>query len=190
VQASLADDDGARQTFDKAVAALGRVDILVLNASVQIPTPWRQITREQFDQQVAVNLRASMELMQLATPPMIERKWGRILTIGSVQEALPHPDMLVYAATKSAQESIARNLARQVAPYGVTVNNLAPGVILTDRNTGRLSNPEYREQVLKLIPTCTFGEPVDCAGAAVLLCSDAGRYINGANLFIDGGMQL
>jgi NAD(P)-dependent dehydrogenase (short-subunit alcohol dehydrogenase family) len=131
-----------------------------------------------------------MELMQLAAPAMRERKWGRILTIGSVQEALPHPDMLVYAASKSAQESMTRNLARQLGGCGITVNNLAPGVILTDRNISRLGDEAYRQRVLDLIPTRTFGQPEDCAAAAVLLCSDAGRYINGANLFVDGGMQL
>lgn len=190
IQASLGADDGARQTFDITVAALERIDILVLNASLQLPTPWLQVTREQFDQQMAVNVRSSMELIQLAAPKMMTRRWGRIVTIGSVQEVLPHPDMLVYAASKNAQESMTRNLARQVACHGVTVNNLAPGVILTDRNIGRLDNDDYRKRVLDLIPTRTFGEPEDCAAAAVLLCSDAGKYINGANLFVDGGMQL
>jgi len=190
VQASLGDRDGPKQTFDKTLAALGRIDILVLNASLQLPTPWIETTREQFEQQVTINLRASMELMQRVAPGMTERKWGRILTIGSVQEARPHPDMLVYAATKSAQESLSRNLAKQLGLHGITVNNIAPGVILTDRSTSRLTDDAYRQRVLNNIPTRTFGEPEDCAAAAVLICSDAGRYINGANLFIDGGMQL
>jgi glucose 1-dehydrogenase len=190
VKASLGDDPGPRQTFEQTVAALGRIDILVLNASLQLPTPWRDVTAEQFDLQMRINVRASMELMQLVVPAMQDRRWGRIVTIGSVQEVLPHPDMLVYAASKNAQESMTRNLARQIGCHGITVNNVAPGVILTDRNIDRLGNEAYRQRVLDLIPTRTFGQPEDCAGAVVMLCSDAGRYINGANLFIDGGMQL
>lgn len=190
VKASLGDSRGPTQTFDGAIAALGRVDILVLNASLQMPTPWQQITPAQFDMQMRINVRASMELMQLVVPSMQERKWGRIVTVGSVQEVVPHPDMLVYAASKVAQANMTRNLARQIGCYGITVNNIAPGVILTDRNIDRLGDEAYRQQVLELIPTRTFGKPEDCAGAVVMLCSDAGRYINGANLFIDGGMQL
>jgi NAD(P)-dependent dehydrogenase (short-subunit alcohol dehydrogenase family) len=190
IQASLGNADGPKRTFDRTIAALGRIDILILNASLQIPKPWQGITPEDFEQQVNVNFRASMELMQLVAPAMQDRKWGRIVTIGSVQEAKPHPDMLVYAATKSAQESMSRNLAKQLGPFGITVNNIAPGVILTDRSTSRLTSDEYRQKVLNNIPTRTFGQPEDCAGAVVLICSDAGRYINGANLFIDGGMQL
>lgn len=190
VQASLAADDGPAVTYQKSLAALGRIDILVLNASLQLPTPWLQVSREQFEQQVAINLRASLQLMQLAAPAMIERQWGRIVTLGSVQEARPHPDMIVYAATKSAQENMVRNLARQLAPHGVTVNNLAPGVIDTDRNKERLTDPAYRTQVLAKIPAGFLGESEDCAGAALLLCSDAGRYITGQTLFVDGGLSL
>jgi NAD(P)-dependent dehydrogenase (short-subunit alcohol dehydrogenase family) len=121
---------------------------------------------------------------------MIERKWGRILTIGSVQEAVPHPDMLVYSALKAAQTLMVRNLAKQFAPHGVTINNLAPGVIDTDRSRIRLTEAAYLEKVLCKIPASYIGEADDCAGAALLLCSDAGRYISGQNLFVDGGMSL
>ena len=83
-----------------------------------------------------------------------------------------------------------RNLAKQYAPHGVTVNNLAPGVINTDRSRARLTDPAYVNKVLSWIPTGHIGEPEDCAGAALLLCSEAGRYITGQNLFVDGGMSL
>ena len=99
-------------------------------------------------------------------------------------------DMAVYAASKSAQENLVRNVARQVAAYGITVNNLAPGVFATDRNEEALSNPEYAKRVTDCIPARTYAEPSDAAGAALLLCSDAGRYITGANLVVDGGLRL
>jgi NAD(P)-dependent dehydrogenase (short-subunit alcohol dehydrogenase family) len=168
----------------------GAPDILVCNASVQIPADWLDVTRADFDKQVAVNWSSTLELCQLAVPAMKTAAWGRILTVGSVQEARPHPHMIVYAGTKCAQTSLVVNLARQLAPHSITVNNLAPGVILTDRNTGRLADAAYARRVLAGIPAGVFGEPSDCAGAALLLCSDAGRYITGQTLFVDGGMSL
>ncbi len=188
--ADLGDADGPRALVEAATAALGGLDILVCNASVQRPQPWRDITPDAFDGQVAVNLRATLQLVRLAAPAMLERRWGRILAVGSVQEARPHPDMLVYAATKCAQTSLVRNFARQFASRGVTVNALAPGVIVTDRNTDRLADAGYAERVLAAIPAGRFGETADCVGAALLLCSGAAAYLTGQNLFVDGGMGL
>jgi NAD(P)-dependent dehydrogenase (short-subunit alcohol dehydrogenase family) len=190
VSADLSADNGARCAYAGAVAELGGIDILVCNASVQEPVEWLKADRAQFDRQVAVNLRSTLELCQLSAPGMQQRHWGRILTVGSVQEARPHPHMIIYAATKAAQTSVALNLARQLGSDGITVNNLAPGVILTDRNRNRLDDPAYAAKVEASIPVGFFGMPEDCVGAALLLCSDAGRYITGQNLFVDGGMSL
>jgi glucose 1-dehydrogenase len=190
VQADLGAAEGARRCWDAAVAGLGRVDILVLNASIQLPKPWLEATMEDFDRQMTVNVRASYELLRLGAPPMCDRGWGRILTIGSVQEAKPNPAMLVYAATKNAQSAMMRGLAKQLAPQGVTINGLAPGVIDTDRTRERIVDESYRQKVMSWIPAGRIGEPEDCAGAALLLCSDAGSYITGHNLFVDGGMGL
>lgn len=171
-------------------AALGQIDILVLNASIQLPKEWTAITPADFDRQVAVNYRASLELMQLIVPGMAARKWGRVLTIGSVQERVPNPEMLVYSSLKNAQTALGLNLAKQYAPHGVTLNNLAPGVIETDRYHDRVKTDAHAERVLSWIPAGHVGQPADCAGAALLLCSSAGRYITGQNLFVDGGMSL
>lgn len=190
VQADLGAADGARRCWDGVIAGLGRVDILVLNASIQIPKPWLEASMEDFDRQMTVNVRASYELLRLAAPPMCDRGWGRILTIGSVQEAKPNPAMLVYAATKNAQTAMMRGLAKQLAPQGVTINGLAPGVIDTDRTRERIVDEDYRRKVMSWIPAGRIGEPEDCTGAALLLCSDAGAYITGHNLFVDGGMGL
>lgn len=190
VQADLADGTSPRTVFEATLAALGGLDILVSNVAIQVAEPWRDVTREHFDTQLAVNWRSAFELIQLAAPPMLEHGWGRILTIGSVQEAKPHPEMIVYSALKAAQTLMVKNLAKQFAPRGVTVNNLAPGVINTDRSRARLTTPEYTQKVLSWIPAGHLGEPADCVGAALLLCSDAGRYITGQNLFVDGGMSL
>ncbi len=174
----------------EVLGAFGRVDIVVLNASVEIPQPFEEVTGAAFETQVAVNLRAGLELLQALVPAMAERGWGRVLTIGSVQEAWPMPTMLVYAGSKAMQHTWALALARQYGGRGVTANNLAPGAIETARNRAQLSNPDSRAWLLERIPTGRFGRPEDIAGAALLLCSDAGAYINGAHLHVDGGRML
>ena len=113
-----------------------------------------------------------------------------MLAIGSVQEVKPHPQMAVYAGTKHAQMSLVHNIARQVARSGVTVNNLSPGVFDTDRNAESLAIPGTRERVASMVPVGFIAMPEDCAGTAVLLCSNAGRYITGADIRVDGGMSL
>jgi NAD(P)-dependent dehydrogenase (short-subunit alcohol dehydrogenase family) len=177
--------DDAGSSLAAAVTAWAPVDILVLNASIELPEPFTAVTRDHFDRQIAVNLRTTMELLQALMPPMAARGWGRVVTIGSVQQDKPHPAMLVYAGTKAAQLNWARSLARQYGGQGVTVNNLAPGAIRTARNRVQLETEA--EGLIQRIPAGRLGTPQDLVGAAMLLCSDAGGYINGANLFVDGG---
>lgn len=180
--------DDAGKALAAAVTAWSPVDILVLNASIELPESYETISRDRFDRQVAVNLRSPMELLQALVPPMTGRGWGRVVTIGSVQQERPHPQMLVYAGAKAAQLNWAWNLARQVGGRGVTVNNLAPGAILTARNKAQMATEG--EALVQRIPAGRLGTPDDLVGAALLLCSDAGAYINGANLFVDGGRVI
>jgi NAD(P)-dependent dehydrogenase (short-subunit alcohol dehydrogenase family) len=131
--------DDAGRHLGAAVTAWAPIDILVLNASIELPEDLFDITREHFDRQIAVNLRTTMELLQTLVPPMAERGWGRVVTIGSVQQERPHPSMFVYAGTKAAQRNWTLSLARQFGGRGVTVNNLAPGAILTARNREQMA---------------------------------------------------
>ena len=190
VTGDLGQPDVPAQIVADATAALGGLDILVVNASVQIRKPWAEVTPAEAERQMQVNFHATLRMIQAAVPAMRAKKWGRILTVGSIQQQRPHPDMIVYAATKSAQENLVRNLAKQLGPDGITVNNLAPGVIVTDRNTAVLADPAYAERVRGIIPLHRFGEAGDCVGAALLLCSDASRYITGIDLLVDGGLHL
>lgn len=190
VSADLAEAGAAEKILQATTAALGGIDILVLNASVQIRKPWDKITPEEYRKQLDVNLGASLWLIQQCVPAMRARKWGRVLVIGSVQQARPHPEMLIYSATKSALVNMVRSLAPQLARDGITINNLAPGAIATGRNEEVLAKAEYRQKVIEKIPVGYVGEPEDCAPLAVLLCSEAGRYITGADYFVDGGMSL
>lgn len=186
VQADLSDPKGAEMLFSQA----GAVDILVLNASIQFRRQWEKITVDEFYTQVNCNVLSSLLLMQKAVPAMREKHWGRIITIGSVQEEKPHPEMLVYSATKAAQTMMSRSLALQLAKDGITVNNVAPGVIYTDRNKEALSDPDYSRRMTEGIPLGYYGDKKDCVGIVKLLCSEEGRYITGQSIFVDGGMSL
>jgi len=169
---------------------MGNVDVLVLNASVQCRRPWQEIPVEECLAQMNCNFVSSLLLIQAAVPHMQAAGWGRIITIGSVQEAKPHPDMLVYSASKAAQTNMMQSLSLQLAKDGITVNNVAPGVICTDRNTEALSDAEYAKQVTDSIPVGFCGLPEDCAGMVSLLCSEEGRYITGQSIYVDGGKSI
>ena len=191
ITGDLADATVPAQMLENIKQQLGTLpDIIVANASIQYRTKWFEISLEQATSQMQVNFNSTLAFMQGCYESMKEKHWGRIVTIGSVQEFRPHPDMPIYAASKSAQENLVRNVARQVAQFGITVNNIAPGVFYTDRNEEALGNPEYAKKVTDCIPSHTYAEPADAAGAALLLCSDAGKYITGANIVIDGGLRL
>ena len=170
--------------------AAEKADVLILNASVQYRNKWEDITVGEATEQINCNFLSSLMLIQAAAGHMKENRWGRIVTIGSVQEAKPHPDMLVYSATKAAQTNMVKSLALQLAGDNITVNNIAPGVIYTDRNVEALSDPVYAEKVTRSIPLGFYGEPEDCAGIVSLICSDEGRYITGQCLFVDGGKSV
>jgi glucose 1-dehydrogenase len=190
VQADLSLPDGASRLSEEIRKMAVSPDILVLNASVQIPKRWQEIGTKDFDQQIDANLRSTVFLIQEFAPDMVKKNWGRILTIGSVQQTKPHPSMLIYAATKSAVLNLVQNMAMQLADKGVTVNNLAPGVIGTPRLEQDVPEPEERINKRMETPSGQIGEPEDCAAMAVLLCSEAGRFITGQNIFVDGGMSL
>lgn len=181
----------ARRTVLDAAAALGGVDVLVVCASIQYRTAFQDVTAEQMERQWRINFVSTVELLQAALPPMSERGWGRVLTIGSINETRPEAELSIYAALKSAQHNLAINLARQYAESGVTVNNLSPGLIATERNRWRRADEaSWSEIQRRANPMGRAGTPEEIAGSALLLCSDAGRFITGADLQVDGGHHL
>jgi glucose 1-dehydrogenase len=188
--ADLREAEACRNLVPEASRRLGPVDILILNASTEIRSDWLDIAEADVDTQVAVNFKASLLLLQAAVPGMAERGWGRVVSLGSIQEVKPNPRLIVYAALKAAQTNMMINLARQYAGHGVTLNNLAPGAIGTERNAAVLDDPAYRERVEAQIPSHRIGAPRDCVGAALLLASEAGAYITGSTLFVDGGWHV
>ena len=175
--------------IDELYNKTGDVDILVLNASIQYKRNWDEFTLEEFDIQMDCNVKSSYLLIKKYAPGMIEKNWGRIVTVGSVNQYNQHPELSIYAVTKAAQKKMAEN-APLLAPHGVTINNVAPGAIATPRNESVLEDPVLKDKVVSKIPCGYVGTPKDIAPTILLLCSDEGRYITGTDIIIDGGMHL
>jgi NAD(P)-dependent dehydrogenase (short-subunit alcohol dehydrogenase family) len=192
VESDLARPGAACQIVDEATARLGGVDILVVCASVQSRTPFLKITNDEMQRQFDINFRATVELLQAALPPMKAQGWGRILTIGSINQVRPEPELAIYAALKSAQHNLCINLARQYAPFNVMINNLSPGLVATERNRWRRQDADAWPsiQARSAAPIGRAAEPDEMVGAALLVCSDAASYIAGADVMVTGGSHL
>ena len=186
IRADLLSEDG----IEMLCQTTGNVDILVLNASIQYKHAWDEFTPEEYDRQLNCNLKSSYWLIRRYAPGMKAKKWGRIVTIGSVNQYNQHPELSLYGVTKAAQLKLVKNIAGALAPHGVTVNNVAPGAIETPRNQAITDDPALRAMVEQKIPAGRFGKPEDISPTVLLLCSEAGSYITGADIVIDGGMSL
>mgnify|MGYP002580428037 FL=1 len=186
VSADLTDSKAAESLYSQT----GDVDILVLNASVQLKKPWDEYTEEEYDKHFDCNLKSTYMIIKKYAPYMKKNGWGRIVTLGSVNQYNNHPQLVLYGVTKAAQKKLVESIAPSLAPCGVTVNNIAPGAIETPRNDAALADCEFRKKVESSIPAGYVGSPDDMNGAALLLCSDEGRYITGSEIIVDGGMHL
>lgn len=178
------------EDIERMYTETGDVDILVLNASIQFKRQWDAFTEEEFDLMMDCNVKSSYLLMKKYAPAMKAGGWGRIVTVGSVNQYNQHPELSIYGVTKAAQMKMVQNFAPYLAPFGVTVNNVSPGAILTPRNQAVYDDAELRSKVEAKIPIGRFGTPNEISPAILLLCSDEGSYITGADIAIDGGMGL
>ena len=186
VAADLSNAEETKQLFFRT----GAVDCLILNASVQYKNNWLNITDEEIEKQLTVNVVSTLKLIQAYYPAMKKKGFGRIITIGSTNQYRNHPELSLYAATKCAVASLVRNIAKQIAPFGVTINNVAPGAIITPRNQFVYEDETMRKEVEKGIPLGRFGKPEEIAGIISMLIGKDGTYITGADIVADGGMRL
>jgi NAD(P)-dependent dehydrogenase (short-subunit alcohol dehydrogenase family) len=170
-----------------AIRTLGKVDILVNNAGSNRPQPLVAIQDQDWDQIVELNLTACMRLARAVAPGMVERKWGRIIHLSSVMALASNPGRGCYSATKAALLGMARAHALELGPHGVTINSIAPGPIATDLPMSVL-NDEQKAKFRELTAVKRWGQVADLVGPALLLASEAGAFITGNVLLVDGGM--
>jgi NAD(P)-dependent dehydrogenase (short-subunit alcohol dehydrogenase family) len=184
--ADMTKRDDVRRLANNALKATGKVDILVNNAGSNKPQAIDKITDETWDEIVELNLTSCMALTRALVPQMKERRWGRIIHISSIMGLTSKEERNVYSATKSALLGLARASALDLGAYGITVNCLAPGPFLTDLPGGILS-AEEKKVFAGRTALGRWAEPRELAGPALLLASEAGSYITGAVLVVDGG---
>jgi NAD(P)-dependent dehydrogenase (short-subunit alcohol dehydrogenase family) len=182
----VSDRDDVKRLARTALDRMGRVDILINNAGMNAPQAIDQVADDTWDRVVEVNLNSVMALTRALVPQMKERKWGRIVHISSIMGQVSKEGRNVYSATKAALMGLAKASALDLGPFNITVNCIAPGPFLTDMPMSVLSDAE-KKIFADRTALGRWGQPRELVGPALLLCSDAGSYVTGQVLFVDGG---
>jgi glucose 1-dehydrogenase len=198
VRADVSREDEVGAMFETMLTAWSAVDILVNNAGLQRDAPVTDMTLEQWNTVLAVNLTgmflcaraASRAMIRQGVRPGVSRAAGKILCVSSVHEIIPWAGHVNYAASKGGVKMLMQSLAQELAPHRVRVNSVAPGAIQTGINRAAWETDAARASLLRLIPWGRIGVPEDIARAAVWLVSDDSDYVHGQTLFVDGGMTL
>ncbi|HPA16287.1 MAG TPA: 3-oxoacyl-ACP reductase family protein [Verrucomicrobiae bacterium] len=190
LQADVGDLSQHERLIAAARDGFGRIDVLVNNAGMTRREPFLAATDDAWERTMNVNLKGVYFLSQAVARHMVERRSGKIINISSVHDVRPMADNSIYNITKAGLVMLTQSLALELAEKGIQVNCVSPGAILTDETRDRLADPAHRARVLAKIPSRRVGEPEDVVGAVLLLSSAASDYINGATLYVDGGMLL
>jgi len=180
-----------RKLIGQTVEQLGGLHVLVNNAAIQIEKRWTDFSLDEIHRVLDADFVSPILLCQEVAAIFTRQKFGRIINIGSIQQRVGNTDMLPYSMAKAALENLTRGLARVLAPDGITVNLLCPGYFNTWRNRDQFKTPQdLIDRGREYVPQGHIGEPEDCGGIALLLASDAGSYITGQTIYVDGGMSV
>lgn len=191
IQADVSQYQQAMGLIQQTVEHFNRLDIMVNNAGMEIHSPFVDVTEEQFDRVVGVDLKGAFFCAQAAAREMIKRKTaGRIINISSVHEDLPMPQNVPYCCAKGGMRMLARTICLELAPNNITVNNIAPGAVHTPIDRDVEADPEKMAALLKEIPLHRMAQPEEIAKLALYLASDAASYITGSTYIIDGGLTV
>jgi glucose 1-dehydrogenase len=189
VQGDISKVADAQRMIKESVEALGGLDILVNNAGVERRAPFWEVTEADYDLVLDVNLKGAFFTTQAFVQHRLAVKQpGKIINVSSVHEDLPFPHFTSYCASKGGMKMVTRNLSIELAPYGITINNIAPGAIETPINTTLLNNPALLKSLLDNIPLARLGKTSDVAGVAAFLASSDADYITGTTIVVDGGL--
>jgi NAD(P)-dependent dehydrogenase (short-subunit alcohol dehydrogenase family) len=171
---------------DEAARRMGKVDILINNAGTNTPQPMDAITDATWDNLIELNLTSVMAMTRALVPGMKQRRWGRVIHVSSMMAFVSKEGRNAYSATKAALIGMGRASALELGPFGVTVNCLCPGPFLTELPRSLLSHAE-RDEWSRITAVGRWGNPDELVGPILFLASDAGSYITGQALIVDGG---
>jgi glucose 1-dehydrogenase len=198
IQADVSQEPQVQAMFAQMLKDFGTVDILVSNAGLQKDAPLEEMTLAQWNTVIGVNLtgqflcarEAVREFKRRGVVKEVSVSAGKIICMSSVHETIPWAGHVNYAASKGGVMLMMKSIAQEVAPYRIRVNSICPGAIRTPINTSAWATPEAYNSLMTLIPYKRIGEPEDIGRVAAFLASDLADYINGASIFVDGGMTL
>lgn len=189
VRADLSSIDQIRNLIESGINSFGRIDILVNNAGIEKRKDFWDVTEEEYDAVMAVNLRGTFFATQFFVNHLrAAKRPGKVINISSVHEELPFPHFTSYCMSKGGMKMMCRNLAIELAPLGITVNSVAPGAIETPINKALLQDKAKIDALLTKIPLKRLGQPRDVAEVVAFLASNRSDYITGTTVFVDGGL--
>jgi glucose 1-dehydrogenase len=181
--------DDVEKMIAQVTAKFGRIDIAVNNAGVEIKKPFLEVTDEEWNRVLNINLYGAFVVHQVAARQMVKQgQGGKLINISSVHEDIPFPEYTAYCASKGGMRMMMRNLAMELAPYQINVNNIAPGAIATPINQAVLDDPQAKANAISEIPWGRFGKPEEVAAIAAFLASDDASYVTGSTYYVDGGL--
>jgi glucose 1-dehydrogenase len=189
IEADVSKTPNVTKLVQDAIAVFGQLDILVNNAGVEKNNDFWNVTEEEYDFVMDTNLKGVFFGIQAFVKYCMEQKReGVIVNMSSVHEEIVFPHFAAYCASKGGLKMLTRNLATELAPLDIRVNNVAPGAIATPINKKLMDNPEQLNSVLENIPMKKMGTPEDVAALVAFLCSDDAKYVTGSTYFVDGGL--
>lgn len=189
VPADVSKRDQVEAMIAAIVEKFGKLDIAVNNAGVERKVPFVDLTDEDWNFVLNINLYGAFLVHQIAARQMIKQgNGGRLVNISSIHEDVPFPGYANYCASKGGMRMLMRNVALELAPHKINVNNVAPGAIATPINQATLNDPTAYANAVGQIPMARFGTPEEVAAVAVFLASDASSYVTGSTYYADGGL--
>jgi glucose 1-dehydrogenase len=190
IGADLGHVEEVRRLIHDGVQQMGGLDILVNNAGIEVNADFWKVTERDYERVLAVNLKGVFFATQTFVQYLIETKRpGKIINMSSVHEELPFPHFAPYCISKGGVKMMTRTLAIELAPFGITINSIAPGAIETPINRKLLNDPAKLNALLQNIPLKRLGKPNDVASTAAFLASSDADYITGTTIFVDGGLM-